>query len=360
MATLPQRKKPASGLCEGTTVGATMRDVARLAGVSVKTVSNVVNEYPYVRTTTRARVSAAIDELGYQVNLTARSLRRGRSGLIGLALPELKLPYFAELADAIIVEAEKLGLRVLIEQTNAERARELEALHGERRVLTDGLIYSPLALGRDDLDALAVDSPLVLIGERILDSAHDHVSMRNVGGAAAATRHLLEQGRRRIALVGAHPGDHEGTAVLRQRGYAQALAQSAVPFDPALVRSTTFWHRDTGAAATLDLIDSGVAFDGIFAANDALALGVLFALHSRRVDVPRDVAVIGFDDVEDARFSHPTLSSIDPGRRQIARTAVTLLHGRIEEAAGGADRAPARTVYTDFSLHVRASSVAGG
>lgn len=119
-----------------------MQDVARLAGVSIKTVSNVVNDYPHISKATRAKVEKAIAQLGYEPNLTARNLRRGRTGLIGLALPELKLPYFAELAGSVIVAAEKRGLRVLIEQTNAERSREIDVLHGSVRHLLDGLIFS--------------------------------------------------------------------------------------------------------------------------------------------------------------------------------------------------------------------------
>lgn len=146
---------------------ATMHDVAAVAGVSIKTVSNVINGYPYIRAETRARVEAAIEQLGYRVNLTARSLRRGRTGMIGLAVPELRLPYFAELADSVIRAADVRGVVVLIEQTSGSRERELEVLHGPRRHLTDGLIFSPLALGPQDHDEFAVDVPIVLLGERI-------------------------------------------------------------------------------------------------------------------------------------------------------------------------------------------------
>jgi DNA-binding LacI/PurR family transcriptional regulator len=127
-----------------------MHDVAALAGVSVKTVSNVVNGYQYIRPTTRAKVEAAIGELGYRINITARNLRQGRTGMIGLAVPELSLPYFAELADSVIRAAEDVRLTVLIEQTGGARARELEVLSGQRRHLTDGLIFSPLDLGEHD------------------------------------------------------------------------------------------------------------------------------------------------------------------------------------------------------------------
>jgi len=213
----------------------TMHDVAAVAGVSIKTVSNVINGYPYIRQGTRERVESAIAQLGYRVNLTARSLRRGRTGMIGLAVPELRLPYFAELADSVIRAAEARGVVVLIEQTSGNRERELEVLHGPRRHLTDGLIFSPLALGPDDRELLAVDVPMVLLGERVFGAPADHVTMDNVAAARAATRHLLDLGRRRIAVVGAHEGEVMGSSALRLRGYREALAEAGVPYDPALV-----------------------------------------------------------------------------------------------------------------------------
>jgi DNA-binding LacI/PurR family transcriptional regulator len=178
---------------------ATLHDVARRAGVSIKTVSNVINDYPHIRPATRSRVEEAIAELGYTPNLTARSLRSGRTGAIALAVPDLALNYFAELAGAVIAEAESAGFAVLVEQTGGDRAREVELLQSPRRKLTDGLIFSPRGMGQEDAARLDVPYPLVLLGERIFDERVDHVTMRNVEAARAATDYLLASGRRRIA-----------------------------------------------------------------------------------------------------------------------------------------------------------------
>ena len=121
-------------------MAATLHDVARVANVSIKTVSNVINDYPHIRPETKQRVVDAIAELGYRPNLSARSLRSGRTGVIGLALPELSLSYFAELADSVIKAADARGVTVLIEQTGGERQREIELLSSPRRQLTDGLL----------------------------------------------------------------------------------------------------------------------------------------------------------------------------------------------------------------------------
>ncbi len=332
----------------------TMHDVAKLAGVSFKTVSNVINHHPHVSDATRTKVQAAIDELGYQPNLSARSLRSGRSGVIGLAVPELSLAYFAQLADEVIQAAEKRGQVVLIEQTGGDRKRELEVLRSPRLQLTDGLLFSPLGLGIDDAALVDIDTPLVLLGERIFNGPADHVTMQNVEAARAATEHLIARGRRRIAVVGAHEGEVIGSAGLRLTGYRQALDAAGIPFDESLIAYVGTWHRANGADAMRGLLASGVAFDGLFAMNDELALGAMRVLQEVGLVIPSDVAVIGFDDVDEGQYSIPSLSTIDPGRREIAETAVDVLLGRIAEK-GGAKREP-QELLSQFRLIVRESS----
>ncbi|NRG40678.1 LacI family DNA-binding transcriptional regulator [Rathayibacter sp. VKM Ac-2835] len=330
----------------------TLHDVARAADVSIKTVSNVINDYPHVRPATRERVQAAITALGYRPNLAARSLRRGRTGVIGLALPELSLPYFAELADSVMRAADPLGLTVLIEQTGGDAERERSVLTGARRRLTDGLLFSPLGLGEGDEDALAVDFPLVLLGERIFTGRVDHVTMQNVAAARAATAHLIAAGRRRILALGAHDGGGVSSASLRLEGYRAALADAGIPFDPRLTGGAGPWRRSGGAEAMRRLLDSGLAFDAVFALNDTLALGALRALQDAGVRVPEDVAVIGFDDIDEARYASPSLSSIDSGRDEIARTAVELLQARIDGTRAG----PPELREAAFALIAREST----
>ena len=137
----------------------TMREVAKAAGVSIKTVSNVVNDYEFVSQATRDKVNKAIVELGYTVNVSARNLRRGQTGIIGLAIPDLQMPYFAQLSSLVIEEAKKVGLRVIVEPTQYSRDGELEALHGSQQTMIDGLIYSPLELGQDDVEPVAAAWP---------------------------------------------------------------------------------------------------------------------------------------------------------------------------------------------------------
>lgn len=336
-------------------MGATLHDVARLAGVSIKTVSNVVHEYPHVRPQTRERVLSAIRELAYRPNLSARGLRSGRTGVIGLAVPELRENYFAELADAVIRAAEHRGLSVLIEQTNGDRAKELESLGGGRLHLTDGLLFSPVGLGQGDVDALDVPIPLVLLGERIFGGPTDHVTMHNISSARAAVEHLLKLGRTRIALVGAwsSPSDDTSSATLRLEGYRQALDAAGIPEADELIRIAEPWNRESGAVAARRMLEDGVSFDAVFALNDTLGLGVLRALGETGIRVPEEVAVIGFDNIDESRFSVPSMSSVDPGRDEIAKIAVELLLERIGEKG---EPRPPRLIKPDFRIVAREST----
>ncbi|WP_458040643.1 MULTISPECIES: LacI family DNA-binding transcriptional regulator [Bacteria] len=340
-------------------MGPTMRDVARVADVSIKTVSNVINDYPHVRAETKQRVLDAIALLGYRPNLSAQGLRSGRTGVIGLAVPALRENYFAELADAIIRAAEERGLGVMVEQTNGDRDAELLAVAGGRRRFMDGLLLSPVGLGQDDAAALDVDLPLVLLGERIFGGPTDHVTMHNTSSARAAVEHLLQIGRRRIAVVGADEGSAEGarsetsSATLRLQGYRQALEAAGIELAPELIRPTPHWSRATGAEATRRLLDEGIAFDALFALNDTLGLGALRALGEAGVAVPAEVAVIGFDNIDETRFSVPSLTSVDSGRATIATLAVDLLIERIAEKG---ERMPPRTLKPDFRVIGREST----
>ncbi|MGN7979231.1 LacI family DNA-binding transcriptional regulator [Microbacterium sp. 22195] len=332
----------------------TLHDVARLSGVSIKTVSNVINDYPHIRPATREKVEKAIAELGYTPNLTARNLRSGRTGAIALALPDLSLAYFGELAAQVISEAEAAGVVVLVEQTGADRDRELELLRSPRLKLTDGLIFSPLGMGQEDVAALDVPYPMVLLGERIFDGPTDHVTMRNVEAARAATEYLLSLGRRRIAVVGAHEGEVIGSAALRLEGYRQALDAAGIRFDDDIIGYTTLWHRANGADSMRELLARGAEFDAVFGLNDTLALGAMRVLQEAGRRVPDDVAVVGFDGLDEAAYSIPSLTTVDPGRDWIAKTAVTTLLARI---AGEADAAP-QTLLSEFRILERESAPA--
>lgn len=336
-------------------MGVSLRDVAARAGVSVKTVSNVVNDYPHVRPETRQRVQEALDALNYRPNLSARTLRRGRSGAIALALPELDIPYFAELARFVVKAAEKRNWTVLIEQTDGIRERELNVLQGDRQHLVDGLILSPVALTAQDLAAHSDEVPLVLLGERIFGGSADHVAIDNVGALRSATEHLLGLGRQRVAAIGDQTGSAgtSGVASLRMRGYTAALEAAGLALDPSLVAAVESYRRADGAKAMRALLDRPDPPDGVVCFNDLLALGALRALYEAGSRVPDDVAVIGVDDIEDGRFAVPSLSTISPDKAVLAASAVRLLGQRI----AGDSAEPPQEVAIDHALIARESTV---
>jgi DNA-binding LacI/PurR family transcriptional regulator len=312
-------------------VAVTLHHVAQAAGVSIKTVSNVINDYPHIREETRERVLAAISELGYQPNLSARGLRSGRTGAISLIIPDLKNAYFAELADAVMRAAAKHDLVVMIQQSAGIRERELEVLHGPRMRMVDGILFSVLALGQEDAPLVDIPTPLVLLGERIFNGPADHVTMQNVAASRAATEHLISLGHRRILAFGAHENEVIGSAGLRLTGYKQALAAAGIPYSDDLVVDVGNWHRADGADAMRAALQAGLSFDGVVAFNDSIALGAVRVLQERGIRVPEDVSVIGFDDIDETRYSLPSLSTVDPGREEIAETAVRVLLERIAD-----------------------------
>ncbi|MFJ6851855.1 LacI family DNA-binding transcriptional regulator [Streptomyces sp. NPDC091271] len=306
-----------------------LKDVAARAGVSARTVSNVVSGSARVAADTRRRVQAAIDELGYRPNLAARSLRAGRTGIIGLAIPELHSPYFAELAGLLVEEARRRSLTVIIDQTRGDAEAERRLLTGSGGRVMDGLIISPWSLTAQELASTARPLPIVLLGERSPQGFADRVAVDNVTAADEATTHLLALGRRRVAAIGLQPHLHNGTAGLRAEGYRRALRRAGVQPRPEWEGAVDALHREDGALAMARLLDNGGAPDAVFAFSDELALGAIHLAHHRGVRVPEGLAVVGFDDIEDGRYGRPTLTTVSPDKRQIAQMAMQCLADRI-------------------------------
>lgn len=309
-----------------------LQDVAERAGVSIKTVSNVVNGKGTITAATRARVEEALTDLRYRPNVAARHLRRGASGMIAVALPELTQPYFAEVASELVRAAKARHLTVLLNQTDGLAESERAISDGIDMPLMDGLIMSPLALTAEDLRHRLDATPIVLLGEHVEgDSPFPHVAIDNRAAAQTATAHLVEIGRRRIAAIGAKAAADDATpaetAELRLDGYRSGLAAAGLPWDEALVGHVADFHRADGAAAMHRLLDLPQPPDAVFCFNDLLALGALRALRDRGLSAPEDVAVIGIDDIEEGRFSTPSLSTVAPDKRGIAEVAIDLLLG---------------------------------
>ena len=330
----------------------TLRDVAAHAGVSTRTVSNVVNDFRYVSPAMRAKVQAALDELGYKPNLLARGLRQGRTGILTLLLPDIAVPYFGELAHEVVEHASRLGFTVMIDETSGQPQRERALLDvAAQSSWVDGVLLSSLALKTRDLASLGLHKPVVLLGE--LTTAVpvlDHVGIDNIAASRDAVQHLIDSGRRRIAALGASSIGSDATSRLRLKGYRQALAGAGLTAEGLYAR-TLDYKRAHAAAAVQAMLSRDDPPDGLFCFSDELAAGALRELYEQKIRVPSDISVVGFDDVEQSRFATPSLTSIRPDKAEIASVALDLLIQRIQ----GSTVKP-RDVRVRYELVVRESS----
>lgn len=337
---------------QGVTMAATLRDVAEHAQVSVRTVSNVVSGYQHVSERMRQRVLAAIEELDYRPNPVARTLRTGRTGVLALVVPEIAVPYFAELARDVIDAAADIGYRVMIDQTGHDHERERRLLTGaDRTMLFDGVLFTPLVT-RDELAEMQAGAtmPLVLLGEHEFDGRFDHVAIDNFRAAQDATTHLVAQGRTRIAAIGTQPAEHYTTPQQRTAGYERALRDAGLEPLPALLQPAAHYSRADGYRATRALLD-GDRPDAIFCYSDLLAMGAIRAVFDAGLSVPHDVAIIGIDDIEEGRYARPSLSTVSLDTPFIAREAVARIAARIDDP-----EVPAVEVTAPHAIVVREST----
>lgn len=321
----------------------------------MRTVSNVVSGYTHVSERMRTKVLAAIEELDYRPNPVARTLRTGRTGMLALVVPEIDVPYFSELARDVIDAAAEVGYRVMIDQTGHDHERERQLLTGEgRTMLFDGLLFSPLVTKSELLDMHSTTRmPLILLGEHDFDGRYDHVAIDNVAAARDAVGHLIDTGRTRIAAIGSQPLEEYATPLQRSAGYEAALADAGLDFRSEYVITAAHYSRADGYAAGTALLALDPRPDAIFCFSDLLAFGAMRAVFDAGLRVPEDVAVIGIDDVDEGRYSRPSLSTISLDTQFIARESVRRIIDRIEDPA-----LPATEIVAPHTLVVRESTAA--
>ncbi|WP_432497675.1 LacI family DNA-binding transcriptional regulator [Kineococcus gypseus] len=330
-----------------------MRDVAAEAGVSPMTVSNALNGKRPVSEQTRRLVMETVERMGYQVNVAARSLRQRRTGVVGIAVPILDSHYYARLSHRLVRAFARAGLASVVEETRASREGELAAFRDSRLNAYDGLVIASLGLSEREIDALSREVPVVVLGEQELHRTVDRVGMPNAESAAAATRLLVERGCRRLAIVGAPQGPDgatlpEAAAFLPRADGFHDVAAAAGLSAASVHEGVT---QEAGVRCARRLLELPERPDGVFCVTDTLAFGVLRGLADHAVRVPEDVLVVGFDDVEDARYLVPSLSSVAPDLDVLVGEAVRLLTRRIADPA-----APAQEVTVPFTVVEREST----
>jgi LacI family transcriptional regulator len=323
----------------------TMRDVADLAGVSLKTVSRVFNHEPNVRPPMRGRVENAAASLGFRPNIVAKNLRTGRqTSRVGLVIADLLNPFYAAIATAVEAVANRHSATLIISSSGEEIAREQRIVTDLLEGHVDGLIVVPTG---GDHSYLAPQRRLgvhvVFVDRPAIGIEADAVVLDNLRGARRATRHLLDLGHRRIGFV----GDSELLTTTQERlaGYRIALGEASVDFDPALVRFGAP-RTELAEIAALQLLAADDPPTAIFAENNRTCIGVVRALRS----VDRMIALVGFDDFElaDLLAAPVTVVGYDPG--ELGRAGAELLFARM-----GGDVRPPQRIVIPTRLIVRGS-----
>lgn len=328
----------------------TIKDVSRVSGVSIKTVSRVLNNERYVGAETRARVEAAVAELKFRPSTAARSLAGRRSFQIALICDNPSPYYVYEMQSGIRDRCVLDGVRMIAQPYDRNAPTlldELESLVDATHV--DGLILTPPVSDNPEvLDLLARRGVrFVRVSPGSAPELGPSTFIDNAAAAEAMTAHLLALGHRRIGFIAGHPS--YATSTQRQRGYVGALARAGVAFDPALVRTGSYDFA-SGSAAAAALLDLPSPPTAIFASSDDMAAGVLTTAHRRGVKVPAELSVAGFDDTEMAGYVWPPLTTIRQPTRDMAYQAADLLLAPQEPDA------PAEQRELPFELVVREST----
>jgi len=311
-----------------------MRDVASTAGVSLKTVSRVVNREPGVHADTAARVQAVIADLGFARNEVARTLRHGRAEAIGLVIEDVANPFYSAIARTVEDAAHARGHILITGSCEEDPERERQLVHRLLRRSVDALLIVPAGSDHRYLEPeLASGTPLVFLDRPPGGIEAATVLLDNLGGARAGVAHLLEQGHDRVAFVGDPPGVH--TARERLAGYRRALVEADVPERSELVRAGT--HDAAGAEDTVRaLLRLPVARrpTALFCANNRNTVGALRALR----DHPRPIAIVGFDDFELADMLATPVTVVRHVPEDMGRIAAELAYARLDGDTGPPER----------------------
>jgi LacI family transcriptional regulator len=308
----------------GTRARATIRDIASAAGVSIATVSRVLNDRPDVAPETREAVLEVVRQHSFATNRSARALSGGRTGLVGMTTPMVQAAYFALVLSGASEALYEQDMRAIVCPTLHQHEREVTLLDRLVQGTTDGAIIQLPEESSEELKAVIDQGyPVVVVDPRLpLDEDIPCISAAHAAGARAATKHLLGLGHRRIGVI-TGPNGWVATEE-RRNGYHAALAAAGVLPDPGLEIESN-WQIDPGEVAAGQLLDLDPRPTAIFAFNDNGAIGALRAARKRGLRVPEDVSVVGFDDLEEAALVSPALTTVRQPLAEMGRLAVSLL-----------------------------------
>lgn len=311
---------------------ATMKDVAERAEVSITTVSHVVNGTRFVSEKVRDRVTRTMKELGYQPNVLARGLRRGESSTVGLIVPDVTNPYFAEIARSVEDACAERGYGVILCNSDGRPERQEQAVEVLASNRVGGLILVNVGMTRREaalFEGLSI--PMVMLDRDIPGFPVDSIQIDNALGGRQATEHLLSLGHRRIAcLAGPSQVSPSGDRV---EGYRQAMKEAGLEVDPALVFTGDFTAESGHVCARQLMAGDGPMPTALFSCNDLMAFGAITAFSEKGLKVPDDISVVGFDDIRLASYFNPTLSTVAQPRHEMGQMAVKILLERMRQTS---------------------------
>jgi len=330
---------------------ATIRDVAKRAGVSVATVSHVINGTRHVAPETAERVQRAMEELDYYPNAVAQSLRTRTTHAIGVVVSDITNPFFATLVRGAEDAALEAGYSIVVCNSDETLEKENRYVQVLRRRRVDGMLLAPVGGGENPaIWKLARQGvPFVFVDRRAPGVEADAVLSDNVGGAYLATKHLLERGHERIGIVLGIPG--ATTSEERLAGYRRALEEAGIPLAEELVVWGGY-RVEGGRRATAELLSLTPPPTAIFSTNNLMTVGTLQELFARGVRIPDQIAVVGFDDLEWAEMANPSLTAVAQRPYEIGRWALEILLERLGNP-GGKER---QEVRVPVELKIRSST----
>lgn len=328
---------------------ATMKDIARMTGLSESTVSRVLNNRPYIKQATRERVLQAAKELDYRPNALARGLARNRTQVIGLVIGRISNLFFGEVIRGIEEVVNLHGYSLILCVTGMEPRKELHYIDVLRQQKVDGMIFMS-GFFPHELQKAIVHSgiPTIAISRLVLQEEILSVRIDDFKEAKAATDYLISLGHQRVGFISG-PLQDPTAGASRLEGYKQSLVENNIAFDPALVQESDF-RLNGGYEGMLRLLTLRRRPTAIFAANDEMAIGAIKACKEKGLQVPRDLAVVGFDDTLFAAISDPPLTTVAQPIYQLGATAAQMLIQFMEEGS-----VPERMVLLPCQLRIRES-----
>lgn len=328
-----------------------MADVARKSGFSINTVSRALNNKPDISEETKDKILKIAQEIGFVKNRSASLLRSVETRIIGVIMADSSNPFYSEVLKGIEWASRKYDYQIIL--VNTERSAKNEAraveLLMERRV--DGLLIGPVQESWKHIeDLIRRHYPLVIVGRHFDELDVDEIYSDEVEGGRIATRHLIEQGCRKIMLLNGF--SYKSPARMRQAGYQQALASAGIDYDPSYVHVSDILPED-GYQAVVETIRRGMPVDGIFCYNDIMAFGAMQALKEHKLRIPADVAIVGYDDIQYSGWVFPPLTTVRIQKHEMGFEAFRMLLSRLSGKRKKRQRKilPVEIIVRKSSLH---------